>query len=137
MKQIALLKAFLYAILILYSVVTFLPFAWALSASFKPLAEIISGRLNFIPQQFTLDNYQEVFTQEPLFGRWLFNSVVIAIIVTVLNLLFNSMAGYALARIQFKGNQLLFFLLLAVLMVPAQVTLIPTFLLLKSLGWLN
>ena len=137
MKQIALLKVFLYAILILYSVITFLPFAWALSASFKPLAEIISGRLNFIPQQFTLDNYQEVFTQEPLFGRWLFNSVVIAIIVTVLNLLFNSMAGYALARIQFKGNQLLFFLLLAVLMVPAQVTLIPTFLILKSLGWLN
>lgn len=137
MKQFTWLKAFLYTILILYAFVTFLPFAWALSASFKPLAEIISGGLNFIPQQLTLENYRKVFIQEPLFGRWLLNSVVVASIVTALNLLFNSMAGYALARIRFKGNQILFFLLLLVLMIPAQVTLIPTFLILKSLGWLN
>lgn len=137
MKQFTWLKAILYTILILYAFVTFLPFAWALSASFKPLAEIISGGLNFIPQQLTWENYRKVFIQEPLFGRWLLNSVVVASIVTALNLLFNSMAGYALARIRFKGNQILFFLLLLVLMIPAQVTLIPTFLILKSLGWLN
>ena len=137
MKQFTWLKAFLYTILILYAFVTFLPFAWALSASFKPLAEIISGGLNFIPQQLTLENYRKVFIQEPLFGRWLLNSVVVASIVTAFNLLFNSMAGYALARIRFKGNQVLFFLLLLVLMIPAQVTLIPTFLILKYLGWLN
>lgn len=137
MKQFTWLKAILYTILILYAFITFLPFAWALSASFKPLAEIISGGLNFIPQQFTLENYRKVFIQEPLFGRWLFNSIVVASIVTAFNLLFNSMAGYALARIRFRGNQILFFLLLLVLMIPAQVTLIPTFLILKSLGWLN
>ena len=137
MKQFTWLKAILYTILILYAFITFLPFAWALSASFKPLAEIISGGLNFIPQQFTLENYRKVFIQEPLFGRWLFNSVVVASIVTAFNLLFNSMAGYALARIRFRGNQILFFLLLLVLMIPVQVTLIPTFLILKSLGWLN
>lgn len=137
MKQFTWLKAILYTILILYAFITFLPFAWALSASFKPLAEIISGGLNFIPQQFTLENYRKIFIQEPLFGRWLFNSVVVASIVTAFNLLFNSMAGYALARIRFRGNQVLFFLLLLVLMIPAQVTLIPTFLVLKSLGWLN
>lgn len=131
------LQLIFYIVLILYAVITFIPFAWAVSASFKPLAEIISGGLNFIPQRFTLENYQKVFIQEPLFGRWLFNSVVVASIVTVFNLLFNSMAGYALARIRFAGNQILFFLLLAVLMIPAQVTLIPSFLILKSLGWLN
>jgi multiple sugar transport system permease protein len=127
----------LYAILIVYAIATFLPFAWALSASFKPLSEIIAGGLNLIPQNFTLENYQKIFLEEPLFGRWLFNSVVVASTVTIFNLLFNSMAGYALARIPFKGNQILFFCILAVLMVPAQVTLIPSFLILKSLGWLN
>ncbi|MDV2996066.1 MAG: L-arabinose transport system permease protein AraQ [Chroococcidiopsis sp. SAG 2025] len=127
----------LYGILIVYAIATFLPFAWALSASFKPLSEIIAGGLNLFPQNFTLENYQKIFLEEPLFGRWLFNSVVVASTVTIFNLLFNSMAGYALARIPFKGNQILFFSILAVLMVPAQVTLIPSFLILKSLGWLN
>lgn len=127
----------LYAILIIYAIATFLPFAWALSASFKPLNEIIAGGLNLIPQNFTLENYQKIFLEEPLFGRWLLNSVIVASTVTILNLLFNSMAGYALARIPFRGNQILFFSILAVLMVPAQVTLIPSFLILKSLGWLN
>ncbi|PSM46938.1 ABC transporter permease [Chroococcidiopsis sp. CCALA 051] len=127
----------LYTILIVYAIATFLPFAWALSASFKPLSEIIAGGLNLIPQNFTLENYQKIFLEEPLFGRWLLNSVVVASLVTIFNLLFNSMAGYALARIPFKGNQILFFCILAVLMVPAQVTLIPSFLILKSLGWLN
>ena len=127
----------LYVILIVYAIATFLPFAWALSASFKPLSEIITGGLNLIPQNFTLENYQRIFLEEPLFSRWLFNSVVVASVVTIFNLLFNSLAGYALARIPFKGNQILFFIILAVLMVPAQVTLIPSFLILKSLGWLN
>lgn len=131
------IKGLLYTILILYAIITFTPFAWALSASFKPLSEVIAGGSNFIPQRFTIENYTRIFSQEPLFGRWLFNSVLVAICVTGFNLIFNSMAGYALARINFLGNQIWFFIVLAVLMIPAQVTLIPTFLILKALGWLN
>ncbi|MBD2020900.1 carbohydrate ABC transporter permease [Leptolyngbya sp. FACHB-36] len=131
------LSGLLYIVLIGYTLLTFLPFLWALSASFKPLAEIAAGGLNLIPKQFTLSNYQQIFTQEPLFGRWLLNSTIVAILVTLFNLLFNSMAGYALARIRFPGNQFWFFLILAVLMVPGQITLLPKFLILKSLGWLN
>ena len=127
----------LYAGLGVYAIVTFLPFVWALSASFKSLAEISASGLNLIPQQFTLENYQQIFLQEPLFSRWLGNSVLIAVTVTGFNLLFNSMAGYALARLQFPGQQFWFFLILAVLVVPGQITLLPKFLLLKSLGWLN
>lgn len=127
----------LYVLLTLYAVITLIPFLWALSASFKPLAEIVSGQQTLIPQNFTLDNYKQIFLQEPLFWRWLFNSVVIAVSVMSLNLLFNSMAGYALARLRFKGKSFWFFLILAVLAVPAQITLIPTFLILKALGWLN
>ena len=131
------LKILLYLLLTLYAVITLIPFLWALSASFKPLSEIVSGESNFLPHNFTLDNYKQIFLQEPLFFRWLFNSVFIAVSVTILNLLFNSMAGYALARLRFRGKRFWFFLILAVLAVPAQVTLIPTFLILKAIGWLN
>lgn len=131
------IQVILYGILIAYAVVTFLPFAWALSASFKPLSEIAAGGVNLIPNQATFKNYTTLFVEEPLFGQWLFNSALIAITVTLFNLLFNSMAGYALARLRFPGNQLWFFLILAALMIPGQVTLLPKFLILKSFGWLN
>ncbi len=137
MKRISGLKGLLYGFLILYAIVTFIPFAWAMSASFKPLAEIVEGGMNFIPQNFTLENYQSIFTRERLFGRWLFNSAFVAVCVTGFNIVFNSMAGYALARIPFRGNRIIFGMILAVLMIPGQITLIPTFLILKSLGWLN
>ncbi|OKH21328.1 ABC transporter permease [Hydrococcus rivularis NIES-593] len=137
MKVFLGLKPILYIFLILYSIITCVPFAWALSASFKPLNEIVAGGLNFIPQNFTLDNYRQIFFESPLFGRWFLNSVFVAVCVTGLNLLFNSMAGYALARISFPGQPLLFGLIVAVLLIPIQVTLIPTYLILKYLGWLN
>ena len=136
-SRIPWLKGLLYLVLTLYAVITLIPFLWALSASFKPLSEIVSGESNFFPRNFTLDNYKQIFLREPLFFRWLFNSVIIAVSVTILNLLFNSMAGYALARLRFKGKRFWFFLILAVLAVPAQITLIPTFLILKAIGWLN
>ncbi|QLE51530.1 carbohydrate ABC transporter permease [Nostoc sp. C057] len=137
MTKISGLKVLLYVLLTLYAIVTLIPFLWALSASFKPLTEIVSGEPNFLPKNFTLDNYRQIFLQEPLFWRWLFNSVVIAVSVTFLNLLLNSMAGYALSRLRFVGKRFWFFLILAVLAVPAQITLIPTFLILKAIGWLN
>lgn len=137
MKGSSCKKILIYAGLILYSIITFLPFAWALSASFKTLSEISLGSMDFIPQYFTLDNYKKIFIQEPLFGRWLLNSIFIAICVTGFNILFNSMAGYALARIRFLGNQVLFVVILAILMIPGQITLIPSYLILKALGWLN
>jgi multiple sugar transport system permease protein len=130
-------KILLYTLLTLYAVITLIPFLWALSASFKSLAEISSGESNFFPKNFTLDNYKQIFLQERLFLRWLFNSVIIAVSVTALNLLFNTMAGYALARLRFAGKSFWFLLILTVLAVPAQITLIPTFLILKTLGWLN
>lgn len=137
MNRSTLLRVLLYTGLFFYAIITFLPFAWALSASFKSLPEIILGGMQFIPQQFTLDNYKRIFIQEPLFGRWLLNSIFVAVCVTGFNLLFNSMAGYALARISFIGNRFWFLLILAILMVPGQITLIPSYLVLKSLGWLN
>ncbi|UOY91783.1 carbohydrate ABC transporter permease [Ectobacillus sp. JY-23] len=136
-KKTGIGKIVLYTILIIYAVATFIPFLWALSSSFKTLEEIVSGSINFIPKNFTLDNYKQIFIKEELFPRWMFNSVFIAVTGTLLNLLFNSMAGYALARLSFPGKKTLFIIILAVLMVPAQVTMIPNYLILKEIGWLN
>ncbi|RSK26818.1 carbohydrate ABC transporter permease [Bacillus sp. HMF5848] len=137
MKKTSIGKSFLYVILVLYAIITFIPFLWALSSSFKTLEEIVSGAISFIPKDFTFDNYKQIFINQELFPRWVFNSFVIAGSVTALNLIFNSMAGYALARLSFPGRKSLFIIILAVLMIPAQVTMIPNYLILKSLGWLN
>ncbi|MCU0535086.1 MAG: carbohydrate ABC transporter permease [Hydrococcus sp. Prado102] len=137
MKDKIYLKIILYSILIFYAIATLFPFAWALSASFKPLDEIVVGGLNLIPENFTFNNYETIFIKSPLFGRWFLNSIFVAIFVTGFNLLFNSMAGYALARINFPGQTLFFGIIVAILLVPAQVTLIPSYLILKHLGWLN
>ncbi|WNB90832.1 carbohydrate ABC transporter permease [Bacillus sp. NEB1478] len=137
MKKRSAGRKTLYVLLIIYAIITVIPFLWALSSSFKSLGEIVSGSINFIPKDFTWDNYKQIFSKEPLFGRWLFNSLFIATVGTLLNLLFNSMAGYALARLSFPGKKSIFLIILAVLMIPFQVTLIPNFLILKELGWLN
>ncbi|MED3623023.1 carbohydrate ABC transporter permease [Neobacillus thermocopriae] len=137
MKKNGAGKVILYIILVLYAITTLIPFLWAVSSSFKTLEEIVQGTINFWPKDFTLDNYKQIFIQQEYFPRWLFNSLFIAIVGTILNLLFNSMAGYALARLSFPGKKSLFILILAVLMIPAQVTMIPNFLILKTLGWLN
>ncbi|WP_420768340.1 carbohydrate ABC transporter permease [Parageobacillus thermoglucosidasius] len=136
-KRAMIGKGLLYAVLVTYAIITLIPFLWALSSSFKTLEEIVSGNISFIPKQITLDNYKQIFLEQKMFPRWLLNSVIIAVAVTVLNLLFNSMAGYALARLQFPGKKPLFIIILAVLMIPAQVTMIPNYLILKQLGWLN
>lgn len=87
MKSIRWSTCLLYLVLIAYTLITLLPFAWAFSTSFKSLAEISTGDLNLIPKHFTLANYQTIFVQEPLFGRWLMNSAIAAICITLLNLL--------------------------------------------------
>lgn len=137
MKKISFGKGLLYTLLSVYAIITIIPFLWALSSSFKTLEEIVSGTLNFIPKNFTLENYKMIFVEQELFPRWLFNSVFIAVSVTSLNIIFNSMAGYALARLSFPGKRTLFITILAVLMIPGQVTMIPNYLILKELGWLN
>lgn len=136
-KQKAWLQIGLYLLLMGYAIATVFPFIWAISSSFKPLSEIVAGNSGLIPKNFTWDNYQKVLLDEPLFIRWLVNSIFVASWVTGLNLVFNSLAGYALARLNFVGNKFFFWTVLAILMIPGQITLIPSYLILKSLGWLN
>ncbi|SEC63705.1 carbohydrate ABC transporter permease [Paenibacillus sp. GP183] len=136
-ERLWFLKWIMYAMLIAYSVITLVPFLWALSSSFKTLSEIVAGGLNFIPKHFTFQNYSDIFIREPLFLRWMYNSMLVAVIATASNLFINSLSGYALARVNFLGNKTMFLLILAVQMIPGQLTIVPAYLILKQLGMLN
>ena len=112
------------------------PFLWMLLGSLKPQAEFLVSTPAFLPKDPTLDNYERLFSRLD-FPRFFFNSAVVALIVTVGNVLFCPMLGYALAKLQWRGKRLIMGLVLATLMVPAGITLIPNFVLMSNLGFVN
>ncbi len=137
MNKRKILKYSLYIILIFYAAVTLFPFLWAVSASFKTYKEITGGGLNILPKEATLGAYKKLFLMDENFLRWIFNSFFICITGTLLNVIFNSMAGYSLARLHFRGKNLIFHAILVSIMVPGQVLLIPNYLIIKWFGMLN
>ncbi|MFC7547382.1 carbohydrate ABC transporter permease [Plantactinospora sp. GCM10030261] len=112
------------------------PFVWMLLGSVKPNAEIRQVPPTWLPESPTLDNYRQLFTQLD-FPMFFFNSVVVATVITLGNLVFCSMLGYALAKLRFPGNRLVFGLVLGMLMVPGMVTFVPLFMLVSQLGMVN
>ena len=115
---------------ILVSITTVMPLLWTLATSLKPENEIVSEYLQLIPSNPTLENYAALFIDEP-FGRYLLNSFIIAFGGTLTNLFFGSLAGYALAKLEFRGRGAVFGAFLGSMMIPAIVTMIPTFLVLR------
>jgi len=125
-----------HAALIVGSVITLFPLFWMLSASFMNAGEATTYPPHFIPHAATLDEYRQLFVRLSV-GRAFFSSTVIAVVTTLFSLLFNSMAGYAFARLRFGGRDRLFSLLLAGLVIPAQVGMLPLFLMMRSLHLVN
>jgi multiple sugar transport system permease protein len=112
------------------------PFLWMLLGSFKATAELRQVPPTWIPQNPTLSNYEELFTRLD-FGRYFFNSAVVATFVTLGNVVFCSMLGYALAKLEFPGRRFLFVLVIATLMVPGIVTFMPLFVIVANIGLVN
>ncbi|WP_185362785.1 carbohydrate ABC transporter permease [Listeria booriae] len=129
-------KVFTYTIIVLGGAIMVLPFIWMVSTAFKSGAANMVLPPQFIPDEPTWSNFERVFEMFPML-QFLVNSIVVAIVTTVGQMLFCSMAAYAFARIEFWGRDKLFLLYLATMMVPAQVTMIPQFILMKQLGWLD
>ena len=127
----------LYVILVGAAFFTLYPFLWMVSASFKPLKEIVGGNMSLISPNMSLENYQYIFGRSSLFTRWFFNSLFVSVIGTVLNVFINTMAGYSLSRLSFPGRDKIHHLLLMLMMVPGQVLLIPNYLILQNLGMLD
>ncbi|MEI6873873.1 MAG: carbohydrate ABC transporter permease, partial [Spirochaetota bacterium] len=101
------------------------PFYWMVVTSLKPESYILSS-MSLVPERFTLEHYVTVFTKAPLL-RWIFNSVFVSVAVTLLRLAISSTAGYALARMHFIGKGLIFAVLLASLMIPDEIAIVPLF----------
>ena len=112
------------------------PFAWMLLGSFKTTAELRQLPPTFLPEDATLGNYQELFDRLD-FPRYFFNSTVVAVAVTLGNLLFCSMLGYALAKLEFPGKRGLLVVMLGTMMVPAVVTFMPLFVIVSNMGLAN
>ena len=110
-----------------------LPFVWMVSTSFKLPGDVMTRDIEWLPRRVTLDNYIKVFDYPVI--RWGFNSVVQATVSTFLCVLFGAMAGYALARMRFPGRDTLFYIFLASLMIPTEVSVIPLLLGFIKMGW--
>jgi len=117
-------------------VLALVPFIWMVSGSFRSEQDLFGNPQSLFPTSITLHGYLSVWEQLP-FLRLLFNTFVFAGVTTFLTLVFDSLSAYALARLRFRGRNLAFILVLVTLMVPFQVTLIPVFIELFHLGWLN
>ena len=113
-----------------------IPFVWMILGSFKTTTEIRQYPTEFLPRDPTLDNYMQLFGRLD-FTTFFFNSFVVAVFVTLGNIVFSSMIGYALAKLEFRGKKLLFALVLGTLMVPGVVTFVPLFVLTANLGLVN
>jgi multiple sugar transport system permease protein len=129
-------RILLYVALILGALVALFPMFWMISASLMPTGEASVYPPRVVPSRVTFDHYEALFTRLNL-GRYLFNSALISLTVTVISLAVNSMAGYAFAKLRFRGRDVLFRVLAAGLVLPVQVAMLPLFLLMKQLGLIN
>ena len=116
--------------------ITLAPFIWMILTSLKDMNEIYVYPPQFIPSEFKWENYKKAFEAAP-FGRYYFNSIFVAVTVTLGQLITCSMAAFAFARLQFKGRNIFFYLFLGTMMIPYNVTMIPSFLVLYWLGWID
>ncbi len=127
----------LYGGLIAIAIAMLLPLLWLVSTAFKSREEaIFTFPPSFLPAQPTLDNFITVWQQNP-FGQYFLNSILVAVLTVSLNLLFCSLAAYPLARLNFKGRQTLFTLIVATILIPFQIVMIPLYILAVQLGLRN
>ena len=120
-----------YVMLILFGIIFLLPFAWTVVTSLKPDNQVFTDPIQWIPRSLTLDQYRIALDTVP-FGRYFLNTAIIAIGGVVTNLLLGSLAGFAFAHLRFPARTVLFRALLSSMMIPGVVTLIPTYIILRS-----
>lgn len=121
----SLSKSIYYIVCIVIAIVMFLPFYWSVLTSLKPDEEIFAMPIRWFPSHLTLEHYRKAFTTVP-FALFFWNSLVLAVAGVLANLFFGSISGYAFAKLNFKLNKPIFRVLLAAMMIPGIVTMIPT-----------
>ncbi|SES84164.1 carbohydrate ABC transporter permease [Anaerobranca gottschalkii] len=126
----------IYTLLTLGAIFVLFPFFWMLSTAFKPLGTHFTIPIEWIPRNPTLENYRIVF-REYAFGRAFFNSFIVSVSAAVMVATMSTMAGYAFGKKNFPGRDQLFWLLLSTMMIPGLMFMIPQFIVVRNLGWMN
>ena len=126
----------LYALAIAASILFVLPFLWTIGTSLKPINELYMYPPTFVPENPRWTNYKDVFTLAP-FGRFLVNSAIVTLLAVVGQTVSAAAVAFGFSRFRFPGRNILFGIVLATMMLPWHVTIVPTFLLFRELGWLN
>ncbi len=131
-----ILRFLLHALLMTVGLIFLFPFVWSLATSLKPMADLFRPTPTLIPSKFVWGNYSEVFDSVP-FVRFYLNTIIVTIARTIGGVFIASLAGFAFAQLRFPGRDLIFFVLLAGLMVPDQVLIVPRYILMRQFGWLD
>ncbi|MGB9858236.1 MAG: carbohydrate ABC transporter permease [Dictyoglomaceae bacterium] len=134
--KIILRKVLIYVLMVFIALLMFFPILWIISSSFKPLVEFNSYPPSLFPSEIYLKNYLELFSQSKIF-TYLRNTLILIIGNTLGTLVSSSIVAYPLARMEFKFRNLIFGIILATMMVPNFVTIIPQYIIFKEFGWLD
>lgn len=126
----------LHIVLLTLGLLFLFPFIWSISTSLKPFSDLFQTRPSLIPSEFRWDNYREVFDTAP-FLRFYVNTLIVTIARTFGQVIIASLAAFAFSQLRFPGRDALFFILLAGLMVPDQVLIVPRFIIMREFGWFD
>src|SRR5215210_9568542 len=126
----------IHALVVLLCAATAFPMLWMLSTAIKPPTEIFTPGLHLLPDAPTLGNFPEAFRVFPI-ASWFYNSLYIGVATTLGKLAISLPAAYAFARLRFRGRELLFAMVLGTMIVPGVVTIVPTYVLIARLDWIN
>ena len=130
-------KLITYAILTSLAVLLAAPFMYVISIALASEDTTIKATFSFVPREFHWENFKEVFTMDLSFTRFFYNSALIVVFAIIGQVTASSMVAYAFARLRAPGKNILFMILLGTMMIPWEVTLIPTFVIFRKLGWIN
>ncbi|HET7389182.1 MAG TPA: carbohydrate ABC transporter permease [Nitrososphaeraceae archaeon] len=129
-------RTLIYALIVIFLFITLFPLAWVLSTSFKPNEEAISFPPKFLPENTTFSNYVFVLT-DPGLVRSLLNSFAVSVGSTALSVVVSALGGYAFARFEFKGKNLIMSIILGLFMIPVVINVVPLYTMLSNIGLLN
>jgi multiple sugar transport system permease protein len=132
----AVISAVKQSILFIISLTVIFPLLWMISAAFKPLAEVFAFPVKWIPSEFHPENFILPFRQRP-FLTFFMNSIIVSVAVTLTNLIFASLAAYGIAKYSFRGRKVVMIFILSVMMLPIEVRVVPQYLIVRSLGFLD
>ena len=129
-------RALLHIVLMVGGLIMIFPMVWMFLSSFKPSLEVISTEFHLFPETWTLRNYARVFRELKMIRAYI-NSIIVSVAVTFFVVITATASGYMFAKLKFKGRELLFFIVLASIMIPPQIALIPLYILVDKFGWSN